>query len=605
ITVYIGWYSLFSVTQRHLHGSFLILSLLPIVFLTVSSSRLVARITKLDYGLALLSVLVGAYFAWRDDFYRDLVEGLTLIPWYEQAVGVIMVALGVEACRRSVGWGLTGVVLVLIGYVAFGHWLPGSLYHDPIALRYFVGMETVTNNGIFGVPIQVAGTYAFMFLLFGSLFQRSGGGQLFFDLAAVVAGRSIGGPAKACVVSSGLYGSMSGSPTADVVTTGPITIPLMLRTGISRRRAGAIEAAASCGGAMLPPVMGAVAFLMVDFTGIPYAQIVAASAIAAMLYYLGVFTLIHFDAERFGDGRIAEDAIVGLVASLRRGWMHLIPLGVLIGLLIENYTVPYIAAGSTIAVVAASWVNPDRGLRIGPRAFTDCCFETVFRMVVLFSAVIAAGLVIGAIDLSGLTGKFTLMLIYLAGDSLFGVLLASAVVLVLLGMGMPTPGVYIMGVALLIPALTVDFGVAMLQGHMFLLYLACMSAITPPMAVACFASATIAEADPMEIAIYAVKLAIGGFVIPFFFVFNPGVLLQGSIVEILVHTALGAVVVVTASMAVHGWVRDRPLAWPYRIGFAVLAAAMIYPVLPVQAAAAVVAVGGFFAARSLLRPHPA
>mgnify|MGYP001166434030 CR=1 FL=1 len=597
LALYIAWYALFAPTDRHFHGAVFFTTMLPIVFLTTTASKAISRITKVDYFLAAVSLGAGLYYILNAEFYRNIVEGITPVSDIEKALGVFTVALSVEACRRTIGWGLTGVVVVLIAYVTLGHLLTGGLYHPEISVEYFVLMQTVTDNGIFSIPIQVAATYAFLFVLFGSFYQRAGGGQFFFDVAAAIAGRTRGGPAKACVVSSGLYGSVSGSPVADVVTTGPITIPLMRQVGISARRAAAIESAASGGGALLPPVMGAVAFLMVEYTGIPYHEVVVAGVISALLYYLGVFVLIHFEAQRFGEEPLADDKIVSLTTAVLKGWVQLIPILILVALLIKGYTVPYIAAGATISVIVASWLSRNPNLRIGPKAFVECCFDTMFRMVVLAGAVIAAGLIIGCIDLSGLTGKFSLMMFHIAGDNIVLALIASAVVLILLGMGMPTPGVYIMGVALLAPVLVVNFELATLQTHMFMLYIACMSSITPPLAVACFAAGTIAGANPMAIAVYAVKLGVAGFILPFYFAFNPGVLFVGGVSDIILATGIGIVLIATSAFTVHGWVYTRPVAWWFRIALGGLCIGMIYPQIEIQILAAVCAilgVGGAF-----------
>ncbi len=593
LTGYITWYALFSSSNRHLHAAFFIAAVLPIVFLTTTISKAFPRITVLDYGLAALSLAVGAYYVLNDTYYYELVEGITAIPPFEQTVGVVLVVLSVEACRRTIGWGLTSVVIILIAYVAFGHLLGGELYHDPIDLPYFLTLQTLTHVGVFGAPVQVAATYAFLFVLFGAFYQRAGGGQLFFDIAAIVAGRSVGGPAKACVVSSGLYGSISGSPTADVVTTGPITIPLMKRVGVSATRAAAIESSASTGGALLPPVMGAVAFMMVEFTGIPYAEIIIAGAIIALLYYLGVFLLIHYEAQRLGEGRIADTDIVTLGTALRRGWVHFLPIAALVFFLVEGYSPTYVAAGSTVFVVIASWLNPDPDGRIGPRRFVESCTDTVYRIAVLTGAVLGAGAIIGCIELSGLAGKFTLMMYYVAGASVVAILIASAIVLILLGMGMPTPGVYIMGVALIAPVLVADLGIPLLEAHLFMLYFACMSAITPPMATACFSAATIAEANPMVIAVYAVKQGIAGFILPFFFVFNPAVLGLGTPLEVVLATIIGVVLVVVACLAAHGWIAQLRLPGWLRLGFIACAVALIYPRPETQYAAAILAAAAY------------
>ena len=605
LTLYLVHYALFAPSDRHLHGSIFLIAMLPVLFLTTTTSKAFDRLMVVDYALALLSAAVGLYFAINNRFYYNIVEGVTPIPALEQAVAVVIVALSVEACRRSIGWGLTGVVVALLAYVMFGDLLIGGLHHDPIELPYFVTMQTVTHNGVFGVPLQVAATYAFLFVLFGTFYQRTGGGQLFFDVAAALAGRAVGGPAKACVVSSGLYGSISGSASADVATTGPITIPLMKSTGIPAVRAAAIESAASSGGALLPPVMGAVAFLMVEFTGIPYDEIIKAGVLAALLYYFGVFLLIHFDAQRFDEGRIDEALIVGFRTAFRRGWLHILPLAGLIYFLVEGYSPTYVAAGSTAFVVFVSWFNPDPAGRIGPRAFVEACTDTVFRMAVLTAAVLGAGIIIGCIELSGLAGKFTLMMYYVAGDDLVLTLLMTAVILILLGMGMPTPGVYVMGVALLAPVMVSNFGIPVLEAHMFLLYFACMSSITPPLAVSCFTAAAISGGNPMRIAVYAVKLGVAGFIIPFFFLFNPGLLVQGSALEVLSAVVLGIVVVLAASVAVHGWIQQSRLAWWQRLVVAALAVAMIYPQAAIQYSATVAALAGLAGLQAVLRAHAA
>jgi TRAP transporter 4TM/12TM fusion protein len=587
VILYALWYALFSPANKHLHGSIFLLVMWPIVFVTTTATRKSSRIGWLDCGLAAVAIAICLYYIGNDRFYKNIVEGVTEISALERLVGVVAVALSVEASRRSVGWGLTGVVAALLAYVWFGHYLPGELHHKPIELEYFVTMQTVMDrDGIFGVPLYVASTYALLFLLWGAFFHRSGGGTLFFDLAAALTGRSIGGPAKACVISSGLYGSISGSPTADVVTTGPITIPLMTKVGIAPARAGAIEAAASCGGAFLPPVMGSVAFIMAEFTAIPYRLIAIASVTPALIYYLSLLILVHFEAQKNAERSLAEDQIVSLLVALKRGWFHLLPIAGLIAFLAQGYSPAYVAAGSTVVIVILSWFNPRREFRLGPRALVACCWDTAFRMGSLVAAVLAAGVIIACIELSGLAGKFALMALYIAGDSLLLALIASAVILILLGMGMPTPGVYIMGVALLAPVLTQTFKVPVLETHMFMLYLACMSAITPPMAVACFAAATIANANPMTIGVQATRMGFAGFVLPFYFVFNRGLLLEGDITNCAIAIAIAVVMTATFAVALHGWIKQWRLAWWQRLLFTAFAVAMIAPADYVQYAAA-------------------
>ncbi len=454
LAVYVGWYAMFGTAAGQLLAAVVYMALLPLVFLTTTMSKLVERRTPLDYLLALAALATGLYYIANHSFYDDVIFGITDIPLIEKVVGVTAVALSFEASRRCVGIGLTTIVALLLAYCFVGQLLPPPLHHKEIGLEYFLIMQTMTENGIFGLPLQVAGAYVLLFVLFGGMYQRSGGGQLFFDVAAAIAGRTVGGPAKACVVSSGFYGSVSGSPVADVVTTGPITIPLMRRTGITAVRAGAIESAASCGGAMLPPVMGAVAFLMIEYTSIPYHEIVMAGLLSALLYYYGVFTFIHVEALRFGEGTLAEDEMPTLWDALRRGWPNIIPLVVLVVLLAQELFHSLCRRG--LYCGRRSWRAgsiPSPEFRIGPIALIEVCAETAHRMTSLVAAVLAAGLIIGAIELTGLVGKFSLLMTLVAGNNALAALLAGAVMLVLFGMGMPTTGVYIMGAALLGPVL--------------------------------------------------------------------------------------------------------------------------------------------------------
>ncbi len=607
LAVYVGWYAMFGTAAGQLLAAVVYMALLPLVFLTTTISKLVERRTPLDYLLALAALATGIYYIANHSFYDDVIFGITDIPLIEKVVGVAAVALSFEASRRCVGFGLTTIVALLLAYCFVGQLLPPPLHHKEIGLEYFLIMQTMTENGIFGLPLQVAGAYVLLFVLFGGMYQRSGGGQLFFDVAAAIAGRTVGGPAKACVVSSGFYGSVSGSPVADVVTTGPITIPLMRRTGITAVRAGAIESAASCGGAMLPPVMGAVAFLMIEYTSIPYHQIVMAGLLSALLYYYGVFTFIHVEAIRFGEGTLADDEMPTLWDALRRGWPNIIPLVVLVVLLAQEYSIPYVAAGSTAAVLLASWINPSPEYRIGPMALIEVCAETAHRMTSLVAAVLAAGIIIGAIELTGLVGKFSLLMTLVAGNNALAALLAGAVMLVLFGMGMPTTGVYIMGAALLGPVLTAKFHLPVLETHMFMLYISCMSAITPPIAVACFAAATIAKANPMAIAIRAVKFGFAGFVLPFYFVYNPGLLQKGPPLDIVIDTAAAVCMLTAMIFAFDGSVLNRkanPLLRLLLLGCAIV---IIFPphAIKLSAMAAIVVLSLAIWKMAPLRPSTA
>jgi len=567
----------------HLDIAIFIAITFPVAFLTTTAGPQRKSLAWTDIALAGLSFAVALYYIVLDERFLHWSRGFSQPTTADIIVGFTLVGLVIELCRRCTGWGLTTLVLVLLAFTFLGHYMPGPLKHDNYSTTYFIEMMTVMPVGIFGSPIEVAATYAFLFVLFGNFFERAGGGKLFFELASAITGRMVGGAAKACVTASGLYGSVSGSPTADVATTGPLTIPIMVKTGIPAARAGAIEATASSGGAMLPPVMGAVAFIMSDITGIPYATIALASLLPAILYYLAIYILVHNEAVRNDEAPLPEDQIVPLHRAVLRGWRHLLPLGVLIALLMMGYTPAYVAAGSTAAVIVLSWFWPASA--IGPRRFVQVCTDTITQLVPLVGAVAAAGIVIGAIEISALAGKFTLLINYLSFGLLVPTLILAAMFLVLLGMGMPTPAVYITGAALLAPVLRQHFNLPELQVHLFVLYFACLSAVTPPVAVANFAAAAIAGANPMALGPYAVKLAIGGFVLPFFFLFNPGLNMQGGIAGIATALFFGAAMVSFASFAVHGMAGKRTIAWPLRLVLAACTVAAIVPRLEYQLAA--------------------
>jgi TRAP transporter 4TM/12TM fusion protein len=599
-TLVISYYALFAHATQHYQVSIFLALMLPICFITTTIHARIQNVTLVDWILGCVGFAAAIWFAMHEARISNWMAGFSELEAGDFIAGSVLVALTIEICRRTVGIGLTAVLFALLAYVAWGHLLTGSFRHPPVSYPYFLEMQVITTDGVFGSPLYVAASYAFLFVLFGNFYVLSGGGQLFFDLGAALTGRMVGGPAKACVMSSGLYGSISGSPVADVATTGPVSIPIMKKIGISPERAGAIEAAASTGGSMLPPVMGAVAFIMADFTGIPYLQICIYATLPALGYYLGVFLLVHFEAVRLNLPRLEESQIVGLRIALLRNWTSLVPIGVMMWLLTKGYSAAFVAGGSALSVIVASWFSRAEN-RIGPRKLVEGCVETCMSSVPLAAAVAAAGMVIGCIELTGLSGKFTLLLFQLSGGYLVPSLILSGVILILLGMGMPTTGVYIMGVALLAPVLTGKFGLPTMPVHMFLLFYACLSAITPPVAVANFAAAAIAGANPFRLGPYAVKLAIGGFVLPFFFLFNPGILQVGDWRAVAWDTSVGMSLVFFASVCLHGYVRRMEVPLVLRLVFAVLVLGMMMPERLLQGGCVIAGFALFFVLHRLAR----
>jgi len=580
-TAVVIYMALFSSQSELLHVSLFLVFMFPIAFLTTTISKSVERITWFDAVLGALGSILAAGLAYYEPRYHTWMQSFDQLTTYEIWGGLGLVALSLEMVRRATGWPLLLISFAFLAYVVWGGGISGSFSHGGVDLTYFLEMQAITMDGLIGVPLYVAATYAFLFVLFGAFFQLSGGGQLFFDIAACSTGGMVGGPAKACVVSSALYGSVSGSPTADVATTGPITIPLMERFGISKKQAAATEAAASSGGALLPPVMGAVAFLMADMTGILYRDILIAGLLSACLYYMGVFSLVHFECRRLGIKPMLAEERVTLIVALRRGWPSLIPIFVLTYFLLSGFSPAYVAAGASLVTLVTSWIAIRHA--IGPRKLVSGCVETCFRVVPLTAAVAVAGIIIGCIEMTGLSSKAAALLYAMAGGLLVPSLIVSAVVLIILGMGMPTVAVYVMGAALLAPVLIGEFGLPVLGTHMFLLYFSCMSAITPPVAVACFTAASIANANPFSVAPYASKLAVAGYVVPFFFIFNPALLMEGGPLAIIGALMAAAAMVLCFGVAIHGWILTAPLNWFGRLLFAAFGVLLIVPNLTVQA----------------------
>jgi len=580
------WARAFTV-QYHLDISVFIAITFPIAFLTTTARASRGKLNWIDIAFALLSFAIAIYYIVDHERFLHWSRGFSRPTTPDTVAGFALVALVVELARRSTGWGLTSVVLVLLGYTFFGHLLPGALKHESYTTPYFIEMTTIMEDGIFGSPLDVASSYVLLFVLFGSFYQQAGGGKLFYELASAITGGMRGGAAKACISASALYGSVSGSPSADVATTGPLTIPIMKKSGVSPIRAGAIEATASTGGAILPPVMGAVAFIMSDITNIPYAVIAWAATPASILYYVSLYLLVHIDAIRFGEGRLPEEDRVTLRRALIDGWVFFLPLVAMIALLVMGYTPTYVAAGSTLAVIALSWLTPSYS--IGPRKFVAACVETIGQLVPLIGAVAAAGLIIGCFEITGLAGKISVVLFAVSFGETVPTLVVSGAILILLGMGMPTVAVYTLGVALLAPILIGKLGLPLMAVHLFLVFYASLSAITPPVAVANFTAGAIAGANPMSLGPYACKLTVGGFMVPFYFLFNPGLLIQGDPVWIVLDFIAAGMMVVYGSLALHGWWGKTPIPWVARVVLGICALAIIHPSPAIQGPA--VAVG--------------
>lgn len=531
---------------------------LVLLFLLVgpNSASGTGRPGVIDFLLAAISAACGIYFVIESDVIASRISLLDPLQPIDMVFGTFLWVLTMEATRRAVGLGL---MLIVAGFVVYNLWgdrLGGVMAHGVITYEHFLDQTVFTTNGVFGAPIRVAATYAFMFVTFGTLLEKARGGEFFFNLAGAISGRRPGGPAKVAVFSSALYGTISGSPTSDVVTTGSVTIPMMRKMGYPATLAGAVEVVASTSGGILPPVMGSAAFIMVEVTGISYQTIALAALIPAFLYCVNVYVRVHLMALRLNLVGLEKGLIPPLGTVLREGGLFVVPLVVLVVALAQGYSPTYVAMFGCVAVLGVSVLR--RATRLGPREIYQVLATTTVRMVPVTAACAAAGLVVGGISMTGLSGKFGNLIHAVAGQEvLIGLVLAAAVA-ILLGMGMPTPSAYIMAAVLVGPVL-VNMGLDLLPVHMFLLFYAVLSAITPPVAVAAYAASSIAEANPLAIALRATNLAIPIFVIPFAFIYSPELLGQGSWSAIVFATLTALAGIVVLAMATEGYA-DAPLS---------------------------------------------
>ncbi len=556
-------------------GVLFLSGMMTLAFLTVGAHEHAdrERPSPLDWVLAAASAAAGVYFAYHAETIEQRIVLLDPLTTLDILFGSVVFLLTLEITRRTTGLGLTVLVLIFVAYNFFGHLLDGVIKHGYIDYQHFLEITVFTTDGIFGLPVRVAATYAFLFVLFGTLLQAVGGGDFFFDFAAAISGRQPGGPAKVAVVSSGLYGMVSGSPTSDVVTTGSITIPIMKRLGYQGTLAGAVEVAASTGGSLVPPVMGSAAFIMAEYTGIEYQDIAIAALLPALLYYISVYAQVHFASLRLGLRRLDDDQIPPMGATLRQGGLFLVPLAALTVALLYGYTPTMVAVFGSLAVLAVATLR--KGTRIGPFGLIKVMAETCFRMVPVAGACAAAGLVIGGITMTGLAPKFAHVIYAITNAQLFYALLLAAALTIVLGLGMPTPSAYILAAVLMGPLLS-DLGVPVLPAHMFLLYYAVMSALTPPVAVAAYAASSIAEANPLHLAALAVRFALAAFVVPFAFVYGPELLLQGPLLSTLVSFTTAAVGLIVFAVALEGFYAKPLPAW-MRVLLAVAAIGLIIP----------------------------
>jgi TRAP transporter 4TM/12TM fusion protein len=537
-----------------------------------------------DMLLAAAAIATGLYFGIKSQEIIGRIVLFDPLTNWDLVFGSIVFLLTIEVTRRTTGLGLTTLALLFVAYNLLGHNLEGVLQHGKIDYLHFIEITVFTTDGIFGLPIRVAATYAFLFVMFGTLLQACGGGEFFFNVAAAISGRQVGGPAKVAVLSSGMYGMVSGSPTSDVVTTGAITIPIMKRLGYSGAHAGAIEVAASTGGSIVPPVLGTAAFIMVDFAGVEYRDIAIAALIPALLYYVSIYAQVHFSSLRNGFKPMDDATIPKLSATMKDGGLFFVPLIALTIALLNGFTPTMVAIFGSIAILVVATLRAKT--RIGPVRILEALSETCYRMVPVAGACAAAGLIIGGITMTGLAGKFAHLIYGITDAQMIPTLIVTAGLTIILGLGMPTPSAYILGAALMSPLL-IQVGVPILPAHMFVLYYAVMSALTPPVAVAAYAASSIAEDNPLYIAVLAVKFALAAFIIPFAFVLGPELLMIGAWHKIVFSLVTAVVGLIVIAAAIEGYL-FTPIAKFTRILLGAAGFALVMPSYPAALGGAIV-----------------
>lgn len=468
------------------------------------------------------------------------VDDLTPEQW---VLGLIFIGVVLEGTRRVLGLVMPVTAALFIAYALFLH---GT---KPQAL---VEQLFLTTDGILGIPVSVSATYVVLFILFGSFVERSGAGKLFMEFALGLTGGTAGGPAKVAVITSALFGSVSGSAVANVMTTGTFSIPLMKRIGYKPAFAGAVEAVASTGGQIMPPIMGAAAFVMAEFLAVPYATIAGYALIPALLYFLAVFAAVHFEAKRLGMHGLPRAELPNTWTVLKSDGHLFLPLVIIIAMLVIGFSAPLSALIGIFSVIPTMLLRASSRKLLTVQMILDSLIDGARNTVQVALACACAGIVIGVIALTGLGIEFTALVLKLAQNSLLMALILTMCAGIILGMGMPTTPAYIMQVALLVPAV-VKLGVSQEAAHMFVFYFAILSAITPPVALAVYAANSLSGAGIWESSWAAVKLGLTGYIVPFMFVFGPSLLMIGAPMEIASTAVTASIGVVLLAAGLHGY----------------------------------------------------
>lgn len=546
-----------------------------LIFLTTPASKKAPATGPKWYDLLLagLTLLVGFYVT---ILYYQILLGLGTPTVLQVIVGCLAVLLVLESVRRVAGWPIVIIVFLFILYAKFGNLVPGILHTKGLSWLRLLSQLYLGADFMLGIPLKVACLMVFGFIFFGQVIFQTGGGEFLIKLAQSLMGRYRGGPAKVAVLASTFFGSISGSAVANVAATGMVTIPLMKRSGYSPIYAGAIEATASTGGQIMPPVMGAAAFVIAEFLGISYPMVVVAAIVPALLYYLGAYLQIDLQAASSGLKGLPREEIPSLKETMRHGWVFAIPLVVLIITLFVLFMPPGAAALYSIAtIVVVTFLKKETRRAWSWSKLLSILQRTSRSMFELTAICAAAGFVVGIVGYTGLGLSLSRVLTEASGGSLLLLAVLTAVASTILGMGMPTTAAYILLAVLAAPAL-VSLGIEPILAHLFVFYFGTLSMLTPPVCLSAYTAASIAEAPQMPLAFRAMRLAIAGYIVPFIFLYNPGLAFIGSMGEIIPAILFTVIAITLFAFGIEGYLL-RKLKWLERILCVIAAIAIVIP----------------------------
>jgi TRAP transporter 4TM/12TM fusion protein len=505
----------------------------------------------IDYVLLLLGTAPILYLFLNYEYIVTRIFYIDDLTWADTIFGWLLVVLVLEATRRVIGWALPITAMVFLFYGFFIARLEPMRMLDQLFM---------TTEGIFGIPLSVSAAYVLIFVLFGSFMERTGTGQLFMDFAMSLTGHTAGGPGKVSVVSSSLFGTISGSAVANVMVDGPISIPLMKRSGFPPHFAAGVEATASTGGQIMPPIMGAAAFVMAEFLAVSYGQVVIWAIIPAVLYYVACFSAVHFEAKRRGLMGLPRSELPRLGQVMRERGHLFIPVLTILVVMYSGYSAPMAALFGTLACFPVAALRKSTRHYLNWTNIVEACVDGAKNALGVALACACAGIVIGVVTLSGLGIVFTQYVVGLAQDTLILALVLTMVAAIVLGMGMPTTPAYIILTALLVPAI-IKLGIIPPAAHMFAFYFAVLSAITPPVALAVYAAAGIAKSDLWASGWAAVKIGAAGFIVPFMFIYEPALLMIGSWPAIIQAFITASIGIMLFAAGLHGYFVTAANAW--------------------------------------------